>query len=166
VQTGPGTRDGVAAESDLISFLLWCPCCSSSTPRPFSSPCWSSPRFLIIKTSMAPSVSSETQLTRVERTWRFSYRARDRVIGPFIVCIEVMSSSRRQDRRRPGSASATPERPSPCRRPRRRHGMRSPRIGWKTMLPTTRDEVHASLPQCISQISVVLKVVIFLRPKL
>jgi hypothetical protein len=32
-------------------------------------------------------------LTRVERTWRFSYRARDRVIGPFIVCIEVMSSS-------------------------------------------------------------------------
>jgi hypothetical protein len=42
---------------------------------------------------MAPSVSSETQLTRVERTWRFSYRARDRVIGPFIVYIEVMSSS-------------------------------------------------------------------------
>jgi hypothetical protein len=42
---------------------------------------------------MAPSVSSETQLTRVEHTWRFSYRARDRVIGPFIVCIEVMSSS-------------------------------------------------------------------------
>jgi hypothetical protein len=32
-------------------------------------------------------------LTRVERTWRFSCRARDRVIGPFIVCIEVMSSS-------------------------------------------------------------------------
>jgi hypothetical protein len=46
---------------------------------------------LIIKTSMAPSVSSETQLTRVERTWRFSCRARNRVIGPFIVCIEVMS---------------------------------------------------------------------------
>jgi hypothetical protein len=23
VQTGPETRDGVAAESDLISFLLW-----------------------------------------------------------------------------------------------------------------------------------------------
>jgi hypothetical protein len=42
---------------------------------------------------MAPSVSSETQLTRVERTWRFSCRARDRVIGPFSVCIEVMSSS-------------------------------------------------------------------------
>jgi hypothetical protein len=42
---------------------------------------------------MAPSVSSETQLTRVERTWRFSCRARDRVIGPFIVYIEVMSSS-------------------------------------------------------------------------
>jgi hypothetical protein len=42
---------------------------------------------------MAPSVSSETQLTRVECTWRFSCRARDRVIGPFIVCIEVMSSS-------------------------------------------------------------------------
>jgi hypothetical protein len=42
---------------------------------------------------MAPSVSSETQLPRVERTWRFSCRARDRVIGPFIVCIEVMSSS-------------------------------------------------------------------------
>jgi hypothetical protein len=42
---------------------------------------------------MAPSVSSETQLTRVERTWRFSCRARDRVIGPFIVCMEVMSSS-------------------------------------------------------------------------
>jgi hypothetical protein len=42
---------------------------------------------------MAPSVSSETQLTRVERTWRFSCRAHDRVIGPFIVCIEVMSSS-------------------------------------------------------------------------
>jgi hypothetical protein len=41
---------------------------------------------------MAPSVSSETQLTRVERTWRFSCCARDRVIGPFIVCIEVMSS--------------------------------------------------------------------------
>jgi hypothetical protein len=69
------------------------PCCSSSTTRPFQSPCWSSPRFLIIKTSMAPSVSSETQLTRVERTWRISCRARDRVIGPFIVCIEVMSSS-------------------------------------------------------------------------
>jgi hypothetical protein len=33
-------------------------------------------------------------LTRVERTWRFSCRARDRVIGPFIVCIEVMSSSK------------------------------------------------------------------------
>jgi hypothetical protein len=32
-------------------------------------------------------------LTRVERTWRFSCRARDRVIGPFIVYIEVMSSS-------------------------------------------------------------------------
>jgi hypothetical protein len=32
-------------------------------------------------------------LTRVEHTWRFSCRARDRVIGPFIVCIEVMSSS-------------------------------------------------------------------------
>jgi hypothetical protein len=42
---------------------------------------------------MAPSVSSETQWTRVEHTWRFSCRARDRVIGPFIVCIEVMSSS-------------------------------------------------------------------------
>jgi hypothetical protein len=42
---------------------------------------------------MAPSVSSETQLTRVERTWRISCRAHDRVIGPFIVCIEVMSSS-------------------------------------------------------------------------
>jgi hypothetical protein len=42
---------------------------------------------------MAPSVSSETQLTRVERAWRFSCRAHDRVIGPFIVCIEVMSSS-------------------------------------------------------------------------
>jgi hypothetical protein len=42
---------------------------------------------------MAPSVSYETQLTRVERTWRISCRARDRVIGPFIVCIEVMSSS-------------------------------------------------------------------------
>jgi hypothetical protein len=42
---------------------------------------------------MAPSVSSETQLTRVECTWRFSCRALDRVIGPFIVCIEVMSSS-------------------------------------------------------------------------
>jgi hypothetical protein len=46
---------------------------------------------------MAPSVSSETQLTRVERTWRFSCRARDRVIGPFIVYIEVMSSSPRDD---------------------------------------------------------------------
>jgi hypothetical protein len=46
-----------------------------------------------MKTSMAPSVSSETQLTRVEHTWRISCRARDRVIGPFIVCIEVMSSS-------------------------------------------------------------------------
>jgi hypothetical protein len=42
---------------------------------------------------MAPSVSSETQLTRVERTWRFSCRARDRVNGPFIIYIEVMSSS-------------------------------------------------------------------------
>jgi hypothetical protein len=41
---------------------------------------------------MAPSVSSETQLTRVERTWRFNCRACDRVISPFIVCIEVMSS--------------------------------------------------------------------------
>jgi hypothetical protein len=65
----------------------------SLSHRPFPSPCWSSSRFLIIKTSMAPSVSSETQLTRVERTWRFSCRARDRVIGPFIVCIEVISSS-------------------------------------------------------------------------
>jgi hypothetical protein len=69
------------------------PCYSSSTPWPFPSPCWSSPRYLIIKTSMAPSVSSETQLTRVERTWRFSCHARDRVIGPFIICIEVMFSS-------------------------------------------------------------------------
>jgi hypothetical protein len=42
---------------------------------------------------MAPSVNFETQLTRVERTWRFNCHARDRVIGPFIVCIEVMSSS-------------------------------------------------------------------------
>ena len=42
---------------------------------------------------MSPSISSKTQLTRVERTWRFSCRARDRVIGPFIVCIEVTSSS-------------------------------------------------------------------------
>jgi hypothetical protein len=42
---------------------------------------------------MAPSVSSKTQLIRVKCTWRFSYRARDRVIGPFIVCIEMMSSS-------------------------------------------------------------------------
>jgi hypothetical protein len=42
---------------------------------------------------MAPSVSSKTQFTRAERTWRISYRACDRVIGPFIVCIEVMSSS-------------------------------------------------------------------------
>jgi hypothetical protein len=42
---------------------------------------------------MAPSVSSETQLTRVERTWRISCHARDHVIGPFIVCIEVMSLS-------------------------------------------------------------------------
>jgi hypothetical protein len=42
---------------------------------------------------MTPSVSSETQLTRVERTFRFSCHARDCVIGPFIVCIEVMSSS-------------------------------------------------------------------------
>jgi hypothetical protein len=42
---------------------------------------------------MAPSVSSEIQLTRVERTWRFRCRARDRVISPFIICIEVMSSS-------------------------------------------------------------------------
>jgi hypothetical protein len=25
VQTGPRTRDGVAADSDLISFLLWMP---------------------------------------------------------------------------------------------------------------------------------------------
>jgi hypothetical protein len=69
------------------------PCCSSLTPLPFPSPRWSSPRYLIIKTSMAPSVSFETQLTRVELTWKFSCRARDRVIGPFIVCIEVMSSS-------------------------------------------------------------------------
>jgi hypothetical protein len=46
---------------------------------------------------MAPSVSSETQLTRAERTWRISCRAHDRVIGPFIVCIEVMSSSGNND---------------------------------------------------------------------
>jgi hypothetical protein len=32
-------------------------------------------------------------LTRVERTWRIRCHARDCVIGPFIVCIEVMSSS-------------------------------------------------------------------------
>jgi hypothetical protein len=42
---------------------------------------------------MAKSVSSETQLTRAKRTWRISCRARDRVIGPSIVCVEVMSSS-------------------------------------------------------------------------
>jgi hypothetical protein len=65
----------------------------TSTTWPFPSPCWSSPRFLIIKTSMSPSVSSKTQLTMVECTWRFSCRERDRVIGPYIVCIEVMSSS-------------------------------------------------------------------------
>jgi hypothetical protein len=44
------------------------------------------------KTSMAPSVSSKTQLTRLEQTWRFSYCARERVIGPCIVCIGVMFS--------------------------------------------------------------------------
>jgi hypothetical protein len=93
VQTGPGTRDGVVAESDLISFLLWPPLLLLLNTLAF-------PKSLLVLSKVpnhqnihGPSVSSETQLTRVERTWRFSCRARDRVIGPFIVCIEVMSSS-------------------------------------------------------------------------
>jgi hypothetical protein len=42
---------------------------------------------------MAPIVSCKTQLTKLERTWRFSCRARARVVGPCIVCMGVMSSS-------------------------------------------------------------------------
>jgi hypothetical protein len=42
---------------------------------------------------MTPSLSPKTQLTKLERTWRLNCRACERVIGPCIVCIEVMSSS-------------------------------------------------------------------------
>jgi hypothetical protein len=68
-------------------------CSSSSTPWPFPSPWWSSPKFLITKIFMAPSVSSKTQLTRLERTWRLRFHACAHVVGPCIVCMGVMSSS-------------------------------------------------------------------------
>jgi hypothetical protein len=42
---------------------------------------------------MAQSVSSKIQLTKQERTWIFSYRARARVVGPCIIYMGVMYSS-------------------------------------------------------------------------
>jgi hypothetical protein len=73
----------------------WCgrPSTSSLSPWPFPSPCWSFPLFLINNTCIEPSVSSEKQLTRLERTWRSNCRARPLVIGPCIVCKGEMSSS-------------------------------------------------------------------------
>jgi hypothetical protein len=72
----------------------WCGRPSSSlTPWPSPSPCWSSPLFLINKTCMEPSVSSEKQLIRLQRTWRSHCCARALVIGPCIVCKGEMSSS-------------------------------------------------------------------------
>ena len=93
VQTGPGLRGEDEVESNLAFSCCERPSFSSLTCWPLPSPCWSSPRFLIIKTSMAPSVSSKTQLIRLERTWRFSCHARARIVGPCIICMGEMSSS-------------------------------------------------------------------------
>jgi hypothetical protein len=73
----------------------WCgrPSTSTLSPWPSPSPCWSSPLFLINNTCIEPSVSSEKQLTKLERTWRSNCRARALVIGPCIVCKGEMSSS-------------------------------------------------------------------------
>jgi hypothetical protein len=74
----------------------WCgrPSSSFLSPWPSTSPCWSSPLFLINNTGMKPSVNSKKQLTRLERTWRSNCRARALVIGPCIVCkVEISSSS-------------------------------------------------------------------------
>jgi hypothetical protein len=86
VQTSAGTRDGVAAESDLISFLLWRPLLLLLNTLAF-------PKSLLVLSKVPNHQNIHGPKRRVERTWRFSCRARDRVIGPFIVCIEMMSSS-------------------------------------------------------------------------
>jgi hypothetical protein len=93
VQTGPGLRGGDEVDSDLAPSCRERPNISSLTSWPLPSPCYSFPRFLIIKTFIATSVISKTQLTRLQRIWRFSRRARAHVIGPCIVCMGVMSSS-------------------------------------------------------------------------
>jgi hypothetical protein len=68
VQTSFGLQGGDKVESDLAFSCCERPSFSSLTSWSFSSPCWSSSRFIIIKTSMAPSVCSKTQLTRLEQT--------------------------------------------------------------------------------------------------
>jgi hypothetical protein len=42
---------------------------------------------------MTACVSSKIQLTRLERTYRFGCGAHERVVGPCIICIGMMSSS-------------------------------------------------------------------------
>jgi hypothetical protein len=87
------------SEVESMSSWMWtppwcgCPSSSSLSPWPSPSPCWSSPLFLINNTCMEPSVSSEKQLTRLERTWRSNCCGRALVIGPCIVCKGEMSSS-------------------------------------------------------------------------
>jgi hypothetical protein len=93
MQTGHGLQGGNKVESNLAFSCCERHSFSSLTFYPFPSPCWPFPRFLIIKTSMAPSVSSKTQFARLERTWRFSCRAHARVVGPCIVCMGVINSS-------------------------------------------------------------------------
>jgi hypothetical protein len=63
VQASPGHRGGDEVGSDLDFSYYGHPRFSSLTTWNFLSPLWSSPRFLIIITSMAQSVSSKIQLT-------------------------------------------------------------------------------------------------------
>jgi hypothetical protein len=93
VQTVPETRDGITAKSDLISFLLWTPLLLLLETLAFPNSLLVLSKVPNQKNIHGPSVSSKPQLTRLEQIWRFSYRACERVIGPCIVCIAVMSSS-------------------------------------------------------------------------
>src|SRR6266542_17325 len=74
VRPAPGFRGGV--EVDLAWAPARCgrPSCSSSTPRPFPIPCWSSPRFLSTSTSLGSNLFLFSQLEeqRNEFTCYFS----------------------------------------------------------------------------------------------
>src|SRR6266511_323138 len=61
---------GLLLDSEVESKSSWAwaparcgrPSCSSSTPRPFPSPCWSSTRFLSTSTSLGSNLLSFSQL--------------------------------------------------------------------------------------------------------